>query len=170
MSARDGLFNHLTGRSLCPPPRPAEEATGLLDSHHDDVRAETLADIADLFDYRSRALAPDAALTAAEVASLIRQHAAGKDTGDGTQPPAGESTQPAPDFFQPGHTYSDANFPEYGWKFRCDSITQHPGDGERTALGWRLFKGEWDPYAYGEGDWDVHQFVGIADEGEASRG
>ncbi len=59
------------------------------------------------------------------------------------------------DFYEPGHTYSDPN----GWKFRVDTITTHPDDGERTALGWRYWTG-WEPYAYGEDDWEVGQAVG----------
>jgi hypothetical protein len=57
-----------------------------------------------------------------------------------------------PDFYRPGHTYTG----KYGWKFRCDVITTHPEDGERTALGWRFFNGSWEAYAYGEDDWGVH--------------
>ncbi|MGW4043035.1 hypothetical protein [Streptomyces sp. NPDC004721] len=68
-----------------------------------------------------------------------------------------------PDFFQPGHTYADSEFPQYDWQFRCDTITTHPEDGERTALGWRSFNGSWEPYAYGEDDWDVHKHVGHTD-------
>ena len=63
------------------------------------------------------------------------------------------------DFYQPGHTYTDTN-PQYDWKFRCDVVTTHPEDGERTALGWRFFNGTWSECAYGEDDWDVQQFVG----------
>ena len=64
------------------------------------------------------------------------------------------------DFFQPGQTYTDVEHPQYDWRFRCDTVTTHPEDGERTALGWRYFKGVWEPYAYGEDDWDVQQFMG----------
>lgn len=63
------------------------------------------------------------------------------------------------DFFQPGYTYTDVD-PQYDWKFRCDLVTTHPEDGERTALGWRFFNGVWNECAYGEDDWDVQQFVG----------
>lgn len=63
------------------------------------------------------------------------------------------------DFFQPGTTYTDAKHPEYDWRFRCDTVTTHPDDGERTALGWRHFRGQWEPYAYGEDDWDIQQFI-----------
>lgn len=73
---------------------------------------------------------------------------------------------PVSDFFQPGHTYTNAEFPEYGWKFRVDVVTTHPENAERTALGWRFFKGEWEPYAYHEDDWDVHQYVGHVDATE----
>ncbi|WP_199572672.1 hypothetical protein [Streptomyces murinus] len=68
----------------------------------------------------------------------------------------------APDFFQPGHTYTGA----HGWKFRVDAITTHPEDGERIALGWRFWSGAWEPYAYGEDDWDVHQVVNHFDSAE----
>ncbi|MFH9403316.1 hypothetical protein ACH4JS_26725 [Streptomyces sp. NPDC017638] len=61
------------------------------------------------------------------------------------------------DFYQPNHTYSN---PEHGWAFRVDALTTHPADGELTALGWRLFKGEWEPYAYDRGDWEIGQLAG----------
>lgn len=86
---------------------------------------------------------------------------------------AGEGTAAAaatPDFFEPGHTYTEADG-STDWKFRCDAITTHPEDGERTALGWRHFKGQWAEYSYGEDDWDVHQHVGtfdMAGAGESS--
>ncbi|MEE4540947.1 hypothetical protein V2S66_03065 [Streptomyces sp. V4-01] len=70
----------------------------------------------------------------------------------------------SPDFFQPARTYTDA---KSAWRFRCDTVTTHPGTGERTALGWRLHQGEWESYSYGEDDWDVQTFVGMADGGEA---
>ena len=74
----------------------------------------------------------------------------------------------APDFFEPGHTYSDSG--KYDWKFRVDTVTTHPEDGERTALGWRYFRGEWEPYAYGEDDFEIHQLVGHFDVTEAGEG
>ncbi|MEU0831239.1 hypothetical protein [Streptomyces sp. NPDC005969] len=74
----------------------------------------------------------------------------------------------AADFYQPGHTYTNAEHPEYGWKFRCDTVTTHPEDGERTALGWRFFNGKWDAYTYGETDWDVARYYGTATTGGAS--
>ncbi|MEU8839941.1 hypothetical protein AB0D97_12540 [Streptomyces roseus] len=63
------------------------------------------------------------------------------------------------DFCQPGHIYRDG----VRWAFRCDMITTHPEDGERTALGWRLFKGEWTPYAYSEDDWGIVSACGFSD-------
>jgi hypothetical protein len=66
----------------------------------------------------------------------------------------GESTL-AVDFFQPGCTYVNAEHPQYGWRFRCDAITTHPEDGELTALGWRFFNGDWEPYGYGKDDWEI---------------
>ncbi|WP_431999271.1 hypothetical protein [Streptomyces sioyaensis] len=85
-----------------------------------------------------------------QIAAELRRmaDAAGKDTRKGESTPAA-----APDFFQPGHTYTG----DYGWKFRVDSITTHPEDGARTALGWRFFNGQWEPMAYEEGDWKLQQ-------------
>jgi hypothetical protein len=73
----------------------------------------------------------------------------------------------APDFFQVGRTYTGS----HGWKFRVDAITAHPEDGERTALGWRFFNGQWGECAYGEDDFEIIQLAGetdVADGGEAS--
>ena len=69
-----------------------------------------------------------------------------------------------PGFFQPGHTYADD---EHGWKFRVDTITTHPDNGELTALGWRFFNNAWEPIAYHQDDWEVHQAVGHTDVIEA---
>lgn len=66
-----------------------------------------------------------------------------------------------PDFYQAGHTYTAAENPLYAWRFRCDTVTTHPEDGERTALGWRYFNGQWDAIAYGEDDWDLGQTRGL---------
>lgn len=62
----------------------------------------------------------------------------------------------APDFYQPGRTYRDGD----DWAFRCDTVTTDPKDGEVSALGWRYFRGDWTPYAYGLDDWEVYQ-VGL---------
>lgn len=78
-------------------------------------------------------------------------------------------SEPAPGFFQPGRTYAEPSGTT-DWRFRCDSLTTHPDDGERTALGWRRFRGEWEPYAYGEGDWEIHEHVGTIDITEAGEG
>lgn len=66
-------------------------------------------------------------------------------------------TSTAPDFYQPGYVYSYPRYADgYDWKFRCDGITTHPENGERIALGWRFFNGQWGEYAYGEDSWDIH--------------
>lgn len=75
--------------------------------------------------------------------------------------------QTAADFFQPGHTYSEPG-DTTDWRFRCDSITTHPGNGERTALGWRHFRGEWEPYAYDEDDFEIHQIADAIADGTGS--
>ncbi|MFI2426560.1 hypothetical protein ACH5A7_21100 [Streptomyces sp. NPDC018955] len=66
------------------------------------------------------------------------------------------------DFFQPGHTYTHVD-DGTDWKFRVDTVTTHPEDGERTALGWRHFRGTWEPYAYGEDDYEIHLYVSLTD-------
>ncbi|MFE3149112.1 hypothetical protein ACFXJ6_21060 [Streptomyces sp. NPDC059218] len=80
-----------------------------------------------------------------------------------------QQAAPAVDFYQPGHTYTSSAPSLHGWKFRCDAVTTHPENGERTAIGWRLFCAEWEIYDYREGDWAVQNFseVGLVDEGGA---
>lgn len=68
------------------------------------------------------------------------------------------------DFYKPGMTYTAVETPDYGWKFRCDVVTTHPEDGERTALGWRFFGGVWDSYSYGEDDWGLYALAEVATE------
>jgi hypothetical protein len=72
----------------------------------------------------------------------------------------------APGFFRPGVTYTEPDG-STDWAFRCDAITTHPEDGERTALGWRRFRGEWAECAYGEDDFEIHL---IADAISVSQG
>lgn len=104
-------------------------------------------------------IGPGSADLVREAARMLRTATVGR-TG---QP----SADAAPDFFQPGHTYADTESSKYDWKFRVDTITTHPENGERTALGWRHFRGEWEPYAYAEDDWDIHQHAGLTDVTEA---
>ena len=42
--ARDAIWRHLTGASLCSPPRSADEATALLNAHAAEVRAAGLTE------------------------------------------------------------------------------------------------------------------------------
>ncbi|MGW2210156.1 MarR family transcriptional regulator [Streptomyces sp. NPDC001781] len=65
------------------------------------------------------------------------------------------------DFYQPGTTYSH---PMHDWAFRVDAITTHPENNELTALGWRFFKGEWEPCAYHRDDWEIGQLAGWIEE------
>ena len=103
----------------------------------------------------------------AEVRRLLWQHAS-DDAAACNEAEGQSSRMPAdatPDFFQPGHTYAEPG-DTTDWRFRCDSITTHPGHGERTALGWRHFRGEWEPCAYGEDDFEIHQ---VADDLSTAR-
>ena len=130
-----------------------EMAEQELDARLDALVAETRNEDAALLQERA-ARYPSRRIFAAGLrhgALMIAKLAMGK-----TSP----SPAAAPVFFQVGHTYSDD---QYGWKFRVDHITTHPEDGERTALGWRFFNGEWDAIAYDEGDWEIHQLAAITD-------
>lgn len=105
------------------------------------------------------------------VDSLLRrmadEAATAAPTGDETtQTSNAPATGVANDFFQLGVTYTAS----HGWKFRVDSITTHPEDGERIALGWRHFNSQWEPYAYAEDDWDVHQGIDSIDTAEGGGG
>ncbi|MFD3310103.1 hypothetical protein [Streptomyces sp. NPDC058694] len=141
-----------------PKANPEDIATEL----HDTIRSETFAIAADLVhamaDPRCTCGGCDSC-AAREYAKELRRKAEEKDTATG-----GEST---PDFFEVGRTYTEPG-DTTDWKFRVDRVTTHPEDGERTALGWRHFHGEWEPYAYGEDDFEVHQVAdAIGQEGGA---
>jgi hypothetical protein len=97
-----------------------------------------------------------------------------KDTRDSTQLPAGESTETAPDFFQPGRTYIDGD----GYRaletltlFRVETVARHPSRGTLRAIGWAKIGaapgGTWHGYFLDEGEstgWTEYA------EGEVLRG
>lgn len=219
MSARRDLIWHLTVEGEAP--IPVRLASRQVDAVRAEVRWE---DAARLLNERrhhaNRAIFCDGITHAAHLLKEWADDAPEKETGDGSQPIAGESTpelhgivlkalgggqgtllplpaatqrlladrvteavrplvpyrpvwdgslppgsyvcsvcgQPvesepcpehAPDFFQPGHTYAYA-----AWKFRCDTVTTHPGTGERTALGWfRTSRGAWRPFSASQREW-----------------
>lgn len=58
------------------------------------------------------------------------------DEWDGDQPPAGASTQPAPDFFQPDRTYTREHH-GHRIEFRVEHVSTPPGANYRVAFGWR---------------------------------
>ncbi|WP_433341632.1 phiSA1p31-related protein [Streptomyces sp. CA-253872] len=62
---------------------------------------------------------------------------------------------PCDDFFRVGHTYTAKTQDGDAWEFRADVITKSPKDGRRTALGWRHFRGVWEPYEYPEHAWKI---------------
>jgi hypothetical protein len=144
-------------------------AVGCTRDDHDHVadhRAEVLAEAADFID-SSGADFPVAVRNGVEWAvrtlrRMAEEPANGKDAA--TQAPAGESTQPAPapDFFQPGHTYL-----YHRWRFRCDVVTTHPQSGERQALGWfSSLDGSWAPYTGTQGEWAEGSWVEDTEGGE----
>lgn len=147
MNARQRIANLLWWSVPSSTDEQAQERTKqLLDAYRAEVLTEAAA-LAEQFTERW----PDADAMKADgiigpftaygaVADELRQMAtAGKDTRDGGQPPAGESTQPTPRFFQPGRTYTDTNgyrAPELVTYFRVEHITRHPQRGTLRAIGW----------------------------------
>jgi hypothetical protein len=169
MSARDEAVEMI--RRICPPHLSADEYGQILaekfDAHRNEVLAEEgllpKADVVAWLVKKARELRARGSRDSAMQAAAVDVVASKLDRG--AVRPDNLRTLPA-DFFEPGHTYADD---EHGWKFRVDTVTTHPEDGERTALGWRFWKGVWDAYAYGEDDWEIHQLVGhhdITESGE----
>lgn len=145
MSARDKLYAY-AGTPSCLPVNMLDEA---LDAYRAEILAEAAAFVGndDTCDCGGCATCVPRALAA----GLL-------DMADGRMEEATAEAATATPFFQPRRTYTEPG-DTTDWKFRCDSITAHPEDGERTALGWRHFRGEWEPYAYGEDDWEIHQIA-----------
>ncbi|WP_433855106.1 hypothetical protein [Streptomyces kronopolitis] len=164
----------------------AQYVTGCLDAVYDaceaalrEGRALTVEEIEQSADGNRSTRRPSRAEVLREAADAVRSHPEAQDehmggmdraadllrrmadaAGKETPAAGGDSTRAAaPDFFQPGRTYSGS----HGWKFRVDSITIHPEDGARTALGWRFFNDSWEPYAYEEDDWEIIQAAGHTD-------
>ncbi|MFJ2568143.1 hypothetical protein ACIO02_35360 [Streptomyces sp. NPDC087568] len=169
MTARDKLYAYAGTPSVL----PESMLDAALDAHRAEVLAEGAAEldrIADETEARVAAYYGQASGIGPGSAELVRE-AARTLRSLAEEPSArteGKSSQPAdatPDFFQPGQTYAEPG-DTTDWRFRCDSITTHPEDGERTALGWRHFRGEWEPYAYGEDDFEIHQ---VADDLSTAR-
>lgn len=147
MSARNDLYE----LAVCGDDRTADAA---IDAYRAEVLAEAgllpKADVVAWLDKKAREKTPVWQLASKVERGAIR--------------PDNLRMLPA-DFFEPGRTYADTEPGKYDWRFRCDTVTTHPDDGERTALGWRHFKGEWTPCAYGEDDWGINRHVGITEDG-----
>jgi|GEM_PF-2161140 len=92
-----------------------------------------------------------------EVRRLLIEHTADERAAY-EQGKSSHQADATPDFFQPGRTYKEPG-DVTDWRFRCDFVTTHPGTGERTALGWRHFRGAWEPYAYEEDSFEIHQIA-----------
>lgn len=138
-----------------------EDAEKLLAEHDAHRRAEVLAEAADRIDRTPSISAAVHATT--ELRRMAAEGAAGKDTLGGDQPPAGESTQPAPDFFQPGHTYQRRR-----WLFQCLATAPTPFNGERRAVGFLYRPGEpATATALDPDDWEQGNWTDTAEAGEA---
>ncbi|MFE4867639.1 hypothetical protein [Streptomyces sp. NPDC056682] len=163
VSARERLLSYAL--SATPNEVTIAKCEELADDLRAEVRAEVAADV-------HRAGLPS--FPAGERPDLVAKTVRAVDVRiaeQGAEAPYGVAEQPSlageqPNFYESGRTYLG----DYGWQFRVDIITTHPEDGERTALGWRRFNDAWEPYAYGEGDWEIHLISGleIAPEGGSS--
>ena len=127
----------------------------------DAFRSEVLAEVSTWLVKKAREFRAEGQTVQADTASVLASK-----VERGAVRPDNLRMLPA-DFFEPGHTYRDD---AYGWAFRVDTVTTHPEDGTRAALGWRLFKGTWEAIAYGEDDWGVHQHIGYTDVTEGGEG
>lgn len=130
-----------------------DDAFTAYDAEH---RASVLAEVVAWLTKKAREGFPDAAVLASKVAR-------------GAVRPDNLRMLP-PDFFQPRHTYSEPDG-STDWAFLCDTVTSHPGNGKRTALGWVRFRGQWTPRAYDEDDFQTHLVVdaiGASGRGEGS--
>jgi hypothetical protein len=137
-----------------------------MDAH----RAEVLNEAADYVEQRRLARADivtdfDRGRRAAEgcVVEELRELAGEEATA------AAATATPAPDFFEPGRTYTEPG-DVTDWRFRCDAITTHPATGVRTALGWKHFRGEWSECSYDEDEWEIHQIADAIGQAGESRG
>lgn len=136
-----------------------EAARAVRDAH----RAQALNEAADLFERAGRIVLDGGIMTAAEFADKLRELAA---TGEKATAAAATAT---PDFFEVGRTYTEPG-DITDWRFRCDAITTHPGTGERTALGWKHFRGEWSECSYDEDEWEIHQIADAIGQAGDGRG
>jgi hypothetical protein len=125
----------------------------------DEYRAEALAEVADLFDGRGRALLDGGIMTASDAAALIREHAAGQAWKDARE---GESTQPSTDFFQPDHTYAHAHY-----RFQCLHLVTHPVTSEVQAWGWFGKDGADGRrhMSFGRGQWEARTWDDVTEDG-----
>ena len=150
MSARDDILTGL---------RQADDGTvGDLSPEQilDAYRAEVLAEVTTWLVKKAREYRAAGRTVEADTASRLSSK-----VDRGAVRPDNLRMLPA-DFFEPGRTYTHVD-DGTDWKFRVDTVTTHPEDGERTALGWRHFRGQWEPIAYGEDDYEVHRYVGTVD-------
>ena len=151
MSARDKLHAYAGTPSVLP--------ESMLDAALDAYRDEVLAEVTTWLVKKAREFRAMGGRMRAAQADAVAAMASKVERG--AVRPGNLRMLPA-DFFEPGHTYTHVD-DGTDWKFRVGTVTTHPEDGERTALGWRHFRGVWEPYAYYEDDFDVHLHCGLAD-------
>ncbi|MFC7817622.1 hypothetical protein ACFUTR_23610 [Streptomyces sp. NPDC057367] len=147
-TARQGIYNVLTGRAVCPAPRPDDEAEGILDAYRAEVVAERDTQFVAWLLKRSRE--DEHGEVIARLASKVQR---------GAVRPNNLRT----DFFQPGRTYA---FAEY--RFRCEYIATHPAHGGTVAWGWFGRDGAWRHTSFSRRQFEVRTWADITEGGEES--
>jgi len=73
--------------------------------------------------------------------------------------------EPAPDFFQPGHSYTHRD----GSTFRCVADTTHPDGGDRVAIGWHTDTAGWTFVGVRNNNHWNHEYDGVQPPSDGQR-
>lgn len=151
-TARQGIFNVLTGRAVCPAPRPEDEAEGLLNAYRAEVLAEAdllpKTDVVAWLTKKAREGTPVEVLASKVDRGAVR--------------PDNLRMLPA-DFFEPGHTYVHGVY-----RFQCEYLTAHPTSGRVAAWGWFGRNGGWRHTSFGRRQFEVREWTDVTERGETA--
>lgn len=136
------------------------EAERLLAEHDAHRRTEVLTKAADFVSASGTGFPVAVRNGVGWAVRTLRRLAEETTTGGAIPAPAGESTQPPPDFFQPDRTYAHANY-----RFQCLYHVTHPVTGEVQAWGWfgkATAEGR-RHMSFGRGQWEARAWDDITD-------
>jgi hypothetical protein len=92
----------------------------------------------------------------AEVRRLLVVHA--EHEMEVREKAAAETVPVAPDFFQPGHTYTHG-----AYRFSCEYLAIHPTSGRRSAWGWFGKNGAWRHNSFSERQFQAREWTDITE-------